>query len=121
LPEGDRALARFLAEDGLALALARGGHADEAVASAQRALDLAAPFGPRATSGARITQALVAAARKDADGVVAHLEAAYAIEPAQRYRVQREPLLDAVRSDARVAKLLAIQLAPRLNRSLGGH
>ncbi|MBL8861251.1 MAG: hypothetical protein JNK02_04485 [Planctomycetes bacterium] len=109
----------FLAEDGLALALARAGAHEEAAAHASRARSLAASFGARALAGVSATEACVAAARADADLVVKHLEAAYAQDPALRYRLQREPLLERVRADPRVTKLLEVKLAPRSGRSFG--
>lgn len=111
----------LLVEDGLGLALLRAGRLDEADPHLAHAAELAAQFGPRTVAGVAVSRACARAARADADGVVALLDTAYATDPAQRYRLQRETLLDPVRKDPRVDERLKIVLKAPSNRSLGGH
>jgi len=109
----------LLAEDGLGIALLR---ADDPVAAEehlQNALALAPKFGDRAVAGVTASLACARAVKKDVDGVVQFLEAAYAKDPTLRYRLQQDPLLASVRTEPRVAELLKIVLKPPSNRSLG--
>ncbi len=110
----------MLVEDGLAIALLRADEPAAAEEHLQAALALAPKFGDRAVAGVMTSLACARAVKKDVDGVVQALEAAYAKDPALRYRLQQEPLLASVRADPRVVELLKIVLKPPSNRSLGG-
>jgi len=111
--------ALLLVEDGLGLTQLRTGDAENAPEHLALALELAQKFGPRAVARMSLSLACVPAQKKDADGVVTLLEAAYAVEPALRYRFQHEPLLAPVHDDPRVQKLLEVRLDAKSNRSLG--
>ncbi|MCY2960524.1 MAG: hypothetical protein NTY35_10205 [Planctomycetota bacterium] len=111
----------LLAEDGLGLALLRAGDAAGAEAHLNVALALASRFGDRTVAGVTASLVCLQAAKNDADGVVALLTQAYAKDPALRYRIQRDPLIDSVRKDPRVEELLTIRLKAPSNKQLGGH
>jgi|GEM_PF-3966254 len=109
----------LLVEDGLGVTLLRTNDAAAAADHLAAALDLAGTFGPRVVARMSLSLACLPAQKKDAAGVVALMEAAYAREPALRYRFQHEPLLTPVHDDPRVQKLLEVRLDAKSNRSLG--
>lgn len=109
----------LLAEDGLGLALLRAGQVDAAAAHIAAARELAPRFGDRCVAGVAADLACLCAAKKDVDGVVAALTEANAKDPAVRYKLMREPLMDPVRSEPRVDELLKILLKAPSNRRLG--
>lgn len=111
----------MVAEDGLGLALLRAGETAAAEEHLVTAYTLAEPFGARAKAGVLTSLAFAAASKKEVDGAVALLTQAEKEDPANRYRLQQEPLLDPVRKDPRVDALLKIVLKAPVNRSLGGH
>jgi hypothetical protein len=109
----------LLAEDGLALAYLRAGDPAAAEAHVNAAVALAPKFGAHAEASVAMTVAFLRAAKKDIDGVVALLAEMNAADPALRYRLMREPLLDPVRADERVSEELKILLKAPTNRKLG--
>jgi len=109
----------LLAEDGLGLALLRAGDVDAAGPHLLEALELAKDFDARTRAGVLAALACLSAVKKDTDAAVAFLTQANAEDPAVRYRLQRESLLDPVRADPRVVDLLKIVLKAPSNKRLG--
>lgn len=109
----------LLANDGIGLSFLRTGDVASAEAPIAAALAIADRLGGRAAAGARASVACLAAAKKDVDAVVKALGEAYAVDPALRYRLQTETLLEPVTKDPRVVELLTIKLQMRPNRQLG--
>jgi hypothetical protein len=109
----------LLAEDGLGLALLRAGDPAAAEGHVNAAVALAPKFGAHAQASVAMTVAFLRAAKKDLDGVVAMLTEMNAADPALRYRLLREPLLDSARADERVSEQLKVLLKAPSNRQLG--
>lgn len=122
-PERTRAetIGLLLAEDGLGLVQVRTGDVDAAEPHLLSALELAKHFDARTRGGVLAALACLSAAKKDTDSAVAFLSQANAEDPAVRYRLMREPLLDPVREDPRAVELLKIVLKAPSNKRLGGH
>lgn len=120
-PERTRAedAALLSIEDGLALALLRAGEIDAAQEHIAIAVQLAAQFSARTVASVSTTVACLHAAKKDADSVVTLLTKAYEADPALRYRLLGEKLLDPVREDKRVAELLQVTLQRPSGRTIG--
>ncbi len=120
-PERTRAedAALLTIEDGLTLALLRAGEIDAAQEHLDAAVLLASRFSARTVASVSTTVACLRAAKKDADGVALLLTKAYEVDPALRYRLLRETLLDPVREDKRIAELLKVALQRPSGRTLG--